>query len=129
MFILLCQKNQDSNLWCFDYSFSKDLEVLEEPLMHQATAVIDIVLAKRYDHVPETISIIFDHVCIKDADVVIEYKEPSLGGSMYVTTDLLGLSESSGKDVWLCPVLTYFYPKLPKKLYVLITEETETHLD
>jgi hypothetical protein len=48
---------------------------------------------------------------------------------MYVTTDVLGLSESSGQDVWLCPVLTYFYPELPKKLYVLITEETEMHLD
>ena len=129
MFIILCQKNQDSNLWCFDYSFSEELEVSGEPLMHQATAVIDAVLAKRYAHVPEVISIIFDHVHVKGADVVIEYKEPSLGGSLYVTTEVSGLTEKSDQDVWLCSVLTYFYPDPPKKLYVLITEEEEMHLN
>ena len=129
MFIILCQKNQDSNLWCFDYSFSEELEVSGEPLMHQATAVIDAVLAKRYTHVPEVISIIFDHVYVEGADVVIEYKEPSLGGSLYVTTEVLGLTKKSDQDVWLCPVLTYFYPDPPKKLYVLITEEEEMHLN
>ena len=97
--------------------------------MHQATAVIDAVLAKRYAHVPEVISIIFDHVYVKGADVVIEYKEPSLGGSLYVTTEVSGLTEKSDQDVWLCSVLTYFYPNPPKKLYVLITEEEEMHLN
>lgn len=129
MFIILCQKNQDSNLWCFDYSFSEELEVSGEPLMHQATAVIDAVLAKRYAHVPEVISIVFDHVYVKGADVVIKYKEPSLGGSLYVTTEVSGLTEKSDQDVWLCSVLTYFYPDPPKKLYVLITEEEEMHLN
>ena len=129
MFTILCQKNSVSNLWCFDYAFSKDLEVIEEPLMHQATAVIDAVLAKRYDHTPEVISILFDHVAIPDADVVIEYKEPSGGGSMYATTEVLGSVEDAEQDVWLCPVLTYFYPDPPEKLHVLITEEKEVSLN
>ena len=124
MFTITCQKNPHSNLWCFDYAFSKDLQVIEEPLMHQATNVIDFILQQKYKTPPKTIDLVFDHLELYDADVSLEYKEPSLGGSLYRTTQEFVLPVPS-QDVWLCPVLTYFYETPPKKLYILIAEATE----
>jgi len=124
MFTISCQKNLNSNLWCFDYAFSKDLQVTEEPLMHQATSVIDFILQQKYKKLPKTIEIVFDHLELYDADVSLEYKEPSLGGSLYCTTQEFVIPIPS-QDVWLCPVLTYFYKTPPEKLYVLITESAE----
>lgn len=124
MFTISCQKNSASNLWCFDYAFSKDLQVTEEPLMHQATSVIDFILQQKYKRFPKAIEIVFDHLELYDADVSLEYKEPSNGGSLYRTTQQFVMPVPS-QDVWLCNVLTYFYPKPPKELYVLITESTE----
>jgi len=124
MFTISCQKNLNSNLWCFDYAFSKDLEVIEEPLMHQATSVIDFILQQKYKKLPKTIEIVFDHLELYDADVSLEYTEPSLGGSLYRTTQEF-VTPVPSQDVWLCPVLTYFYRTPPEKLYVLITESTE----
>jgi hypothetical protein len=124
MFTISCQKNSNSNLWCFDYAFSKDLQVKEEPLMHQATNVIDFILQQKYKRFPKTIEIVFDHLELYDADVSLEYKEPSFDGSLYRTTQEFVLPVPS-QDVWLCPVLTYFYKTPPEKLYVLITESTD----
>jgi hypothetical protein len=124
---IYCQKELNSNLWCFDYSFSDELIVAKEPLMHQATNVIDFVLKKKYKTTPKTISIIFDYLNLSDADVHLKYKEPSAGGSLYRTTQELVMPIPS-QDVWLCPVLTYFYPQPPEELYVLITEEKESKI-
>lgn len=123
MFTISCQKNSDSKLWCFDYAFSKDLQVTEEPLMHQATNVIDSILQQKYKQFPKTIEIVFDHLELYDADVSLKYKEPSSGGSLYRT-----IMPVPNQDVWLCNVLTYFYPKPPEELYVLITEEKESKI-
>jgi len=47
MFTISCQKNQHNGLWCFDYIFSDELAVQSEPLMHQASALIDSILISR----------------------------------------------------------------------------------
>lgn len=125
MFTIYCYKNSQSQLWCFDYIFSKDLEVIEEPLMHQATSLIDSILMERYQHIPNNISIYFDHCELHEPDVTLEYHEPSGGGSIYKSTQVLKRTEDYNHDVWLCPVLTYFYEKPPEKLYVLITKDQE----
>jgi hypothetical protein len=95
--------------------------------MHQATTVIDQILLQRYKRIPKTISIIFDHLEFYDADVHLKYKGPSLEGSLYETTQELVMPIPS-QDVWLCNVLTYFYPKPPEELYVFITEEKESKI-
>jgi len=123
MFTIYCHKNPESQLWCFDHVFSTDLEVIEEPLMHQATDLIDSILMEQYQKIPENISIIFDHCELHEPDVVLKYQEQSSGGSIYRSTQVLKRTENHIHDVWLCPVLTYFYEKPPQKLYVLITED------
>lgn len=123
MFSILCQKNPISNLWCFDHVFSDDLKVIEEPLMHQATKLIDSVLMESYGYIPEQISILFDHNELFEPDVLLQYKEPSGDGSLYESVQVLKRTENYVHEVWLCPVLTYFYEKPPENLYVLITEQ------
>lgn len=125
MFSILCQKNPVSSLWCFDHVFSDDLEVIEEPLMHQATELIDSVLMESYGYIPKQISILFDHNELFEPDVLLQYKEPSDGGSLYESVQVLKRTENHVHEVWLCPVLTYFYENPPENLYVLITEESK----
>jgi hypothetical protein len=125
MFSILCQKNPISNLWCFDHVFSGNLEVKEEPLMHQATELIDLVLMESYGYIPKQISIFFDHNELFEPDVLLQYKEPSNNGSMYKSVRVLKRTEDYVHEVWLCSVLTYFYKKPPEHLYVLITEKNK----
>ena len=125
MFTIHCHKNTQSKLWCFDHVFSESLEVQEEPLMHQATQLIDSVLMESYGFIPKQISILFDHNALFEPDVLLKYKEPSSDGSLYESVQVLKRTEDYVHEVWLCPVLTYFYEKPPENLYVLITEKTE----
>lgn len=125
MFSISCQKNFSSNLWCFNYVFSENLEVVEEPLMHQATELIDSVLMESYGFIPKQISILFDHNELFEPDVLLKYKEPSNNGSLYESVQVLKRTKDYLREVWLCSVLTYFYEKPPENLYVLITEKTE----
>jgi hypothetical protein len=60
MFSILCSKNKQTNLWCFDYEFQNGDSVIEEPLMHQATKLIDSILLEAHGYIPEEISIYFD---------------------------------------------------------------------
>jgi len=123
MFTIECQKNQHNGLWCFDYVFNEELEVKSEPLMHQASALIDDVLASRDGVVHQKISITFDWLELPGADVVLQYFRPDYGGSIYKSSQVLDWSEGHEKEVWLCPVLTYFFKEPPAQLYVYITEE------
>ena len=95
--------------------------------MHQATNVIDFILQQKYKQLPKAIEIVFDHLELYDADVSLEYKEPLNGGSLYRTTQQF-VMPVPGEDVWLCNVLTYFYPKPPEELYVLITKIKESKI-
>ncbi len=129
MFTIYCHKNSQSQLWCFDHLFTEDLEVVEEPLMHQATALIDSILMEQYQRIPENISVIFSDNELFEPDAILKYQEPSGGGSVYRSTQVLKRTENYEHNVWLCPVLTYFYKTPPKKLYVLITEDLKNSED
>ncbi len=121
MFSITCLKNKVTNLWCFDYTFENNSSVTEEPLMHQATKLIDLVLLEAHKCIPEEISIYFDGLELHEPDVILQYKEPSMSGSLYCSSHVLNLKENYEHNVWLCPVLMDFFHEPPKELYVLIT--------
>lgn len=121
MFSILCSKNKTNNLWCFDYEFQNSSSVIEEPLMHQATKLIDSILLEVHGYIPEEISIYFDRLELHEPDVILKYKEPSMSGSLYCSSVVLNRTEDYEHDVWLCSVLTDFFHEPPEELYVLIT--------
>jgi len=123
MFTIECEKNQHNGLWCFDYVFNDTLSVESEPLMHQASALIDSVLLSRDKTIAKKISITFDWLKLTDPDVVLKYSHQDYGGSIYNSSQVLDWKEDYQKEVWLCPVLTYFFKEPPTELYVYITEE------
>ena len=49
-----------NGLWSFDEQFRDGSYVTNEPLMHQATALIDKVLLSKYETIPEEIEITYD---------------------------------------------------------------------
>lgn len=121
MFSIICSKNQNTNLWCFDYTFENGFSVVEEPLMHQATKLIDSILFEAHGKIPEEISIYFDALYLYEPDVVIKLVAHSETGSVYRSSQVLNRKENYEHDVWLCPVLTDFFAEPPKELYILIT--------
>lgn len=123
MFVIECQKNQHNGLWCFDYVFNEELEVKEEPLMHQASALIDAILTSRDGVIHQKISITFDWLELPGSDAVLEYSHQDYGGSIYKSSQVLDWTDDYEKEVWLCPVLTYFFKEPPEKLYVYICKE------
>jgi len=123
MFTIFCQKNQHNGLWCFDYIFSDELAVQSEPLMHQASALIDSILMSRDKVIHKNISVTFDWLPFADPDVVLKYSYHDYGGSVYKSSQVLNWKENYEQEIWLCPVLTYFFKEPPDQLYVYITEE------
>lgn len=123
MFTIYCKKNQHNGLWCFDYVFTKDKCVFDEPLMHQASSLIDEIFLGRDKEIPENISITFDWLELPEADVVLKYTHQDYGGSVYKSSQVLDWTEDYEKEVWLCPVLTYFFKEPPDTLYVYINKE------
>ena len=123
MFIIDCQKNLHNGLWCFDYEFSSDLSVESEPLMHQASALADEILQKTLSYVPEKMSITFDQEPMFDEqDATLVYDRSEYGGSIYTVSELLGETQEDKREIWLCPVLTYFFTAPPETLYVWVNE-------
>jgi hypothetical protein len=55
--------------------------------------------------------------------VVLKYSHQDYGGSIYNSSQVLDWKKDYQKEVWLCPVLTYFFKEPPAELYVYITEE------
>ena len=121
MFSILCSKNKTNNLWWFDYKFQDGSSVIEEPLMHQATKLIDSILLEVHGYIPEKISIYFDKLELHEPDVILKYKEPSMSGSLYCSSVVLNRIEDYEHDVWLCPVLIDFFHEPPEEIYVSIT--------
>jgi len=91
--------------------------------MHQASALIDDILMGRDNVIHQKISITFDWLPLPEADAVLKYSHQDYGGSIYNSTQVLNWTSNHEKEVWLCPVLTYFFREPPKELYVYITKE------
>ena len=89
-----------NGLWSFDEQFRDGSYVTNEPLMHQATALIDKVLLSKYETIPEEIEITYDIDPIYEdsADIILEFQSDDGEASFYK-------DKRSGDVVWLCPVL------------------------
>lgn len=93
--------------------------------MHQASALIDLILKSKFNSIPKTIKIEFSENEISNWDAVLEYSHPDYGGSMYTVRDTVELNEEFLPQIWLCPVLTYFFSTPPLKLWANILPELE----
>jgi hypothetical protein len=120
MFTIDCKKNIHNGLWSFDYEFEEGLEVNNEPLMHQASSLIDDILVSRAKKIPKEIEIGFDCLDFNDPDTVLIYSHSDYGGSVYKSSKVLDWATNYEREVWLCPVLTYFFKEPPAKLNVYI---------
>jgi len=125
MFSIHCQKNPISNFWYCEDVFSESLEVVEKPLMQQATELIDSVLMESYGYLPKIISILFDHNELFEPDVILKYKEQSNDGYLYESTQVMKRETNYTYKVWLCPYITSLYRQPPEVLHILITEIPE----
>ena len=123
MFTITCQKDSHNKLWCFDYDFTEELSVKNEPLMHQASALIDWVLISKLDTIPEVITVTFSPDYFDGSEVTMNYSHADYGGSIYKSTRVLDWVKGHEKEIWLCPVLTYFFEQPPKTLYVSVSEK------
>lgn len=115
---IVCTKKQD--LWVFDEEFRDGTSVIDEPLMHEATALIDKVIASKYDYVPDKIVITYsEDDYLKDtAEVILDW-ESDCGEASYYRDRI------SSNRVWLCPVLQRmdcFEGEKPKTFYVYIDD-------
>tara|TARA_A100000172_G_C2961783_1_gene82767 strand:+ start:93 stop:560 length:468 start_codon:yes stop_codon:yes gene_type:complete len=141
MFTITCHyiQNQlgkdDQKLWCFDYEFPNGSCIEDEPLLHSATRLVNALLKQKYGE--EKIKEIQDGL-IKIEFSIDEYQsdydirlkchlpKDEMGGSIYHCLDYLQLEDFLQPEesfIWLCPVLTDFYPKeLPKMMYVTVTK-------
>lgn len=109
-------------LWCFDYTFEGGSAVVDEPLMAEATAMIDQFLLMTDQSNADTLRITFETVASGDYDLLLEYVRPEDDGSIYKCSS--PHSSELKREVWLCPVLDSFFPETkPTHLYVCIKPE------
>jgi hypothetical protein len=123
MFIIDCKKDQTTGLWCFDFQFTRNFSVVNEPLMEQATVLADEILVELYTKIPEMMSITFDQSPLSDdEEAVLLYSREEDGGSVYQVSELFGKTVEENREVWLCPVLKNFFGVAPKELHVWVNE-------
>ena len=120
LFTIDCKKNIHNGLWSFDYDFENALKVKDEPLMHQASALIDSILLNRDKKIPEKIQIGFDSYQLNNADIILNYLRSEYSGSIYKSSKILDWEIDYEKEIWLCPVLTYFFEEPPAQLWAYI---------
>ena len=126
MFTIDCALKQNAlvesgKLWCFDYTFEDGSSVEDEPLMAEATELINRLLKAKYPEQKsfEGIKINFSETKLEDADLNLEYIGPCDDGSTYSATN--DVEKELQMDIWLCPVLDQFFTDRPENLYVTIT--------
>jgi hypothetical protein len=107
----------------FDHTFNDLTEVINEPLMREATSLIDQVLAKKGTPNPDQVHIIFtdDEYYEDQSEVILDFVNHDGEASIYK-------DRISGQSVWLCPVLQRmdcFHGVKPSTMYVCIDALTE----
>tara|TARA_B100000287_G_C20656422_1_gene788712 strand:- start:1051 stop:1485 length:435 start_codon:yes stop_codon:yes gene_type:complete len=135
MFSIICTPkhhafNEGGDLWCFDYTFADGSLVKDEPLMPEATELINRLLTVKYEKEIfekgediNKIEITFSNDAIENYDLCLEYLEPAEDGSHYIVRDG---TEYLSMTVWLCPVFDQFFTEeRPKELYVTVTKAEE----
>ena len=121
-FTIKCTKKAGQSyvdqLWCFDYTFKDGTFVVDEPLMAEATAMIDTFLDAAGKSDASCINITFETETT-DCDIKLSYVKPEDSGSIYSCSS--PVFPGMKGDVWLCPVLESFFPdSKPANLYVTI---------
>jgi hypothetical protein len=123
MFEITCTKKDSpgfGKLWCFDYTFEDGTTVTDEPLMHEASALLDSFLIAKHCTNVSTIYLTFETTQSNTWDFLLDYVRAEDDGSVYYAScrrppSLMG-------EIWLCPVLDSFFPeRKPAQLYVYIT--------
>ena len=113
--------DEGGNLWCFDYDFTDGSSVQDEPLMPEATELINRLLKHKYgqDSSVNKIEVTFsDELLTTASDLTLKYVEDKDGGCNYKP---YAWEEWANMKIWLCPVFTQFFPvEKPEKLYVKV---------
>ena len=107
--------NDGQDLWCFDYKFEDGTEVKSEPLMPEATELMNRLLMIKFQTNVEKIMLLFSDN-MENYDLALNYIRAQDGGSIYkaISTQTL-----LSKEVWLCPVFDKFFPVArPLELFV-----------
>ena len=130
MFSVICTPkhhafNNGGDLWCFDYTFPDGSTVIDEPLMPEATELINRLLTVKYEKEIfekeediNKIEITFSNDEVDDYDLCLEYLEPADDGSNYIVRNG---TEYLSMTIWLCPVFDQFFTEeRPKELYVKV---------
>ena len=113
--------NGGGDLWCFDYEFNDNESVKDEPLMPEATELINRLLKYKYgqDSSVNKIEVTFSNELLPTpSDLTLQYIEDEDGGCNYKP---FAWQEWANMKIWLCPVFTQFFPvEKPEKLYVKV---------
>mgnify|MGYP003119174399 FL=1 len=112
---------EQGDLWCFDYTFLDGSSVKDEPLMPEATELVNRLLKNKYGQNSsiDKIELTFSNTVLsRPSDITLQYVEDEEGGCNYKP---YAWEEWANMKIWLCPVFTQFFPEeKPKKLYVKV---------
>ena len=112
---------KDEELWCFDYDFPNGDSVKDEPLMPDATELINRLLEHKYgkNSSINKIEVTFSNELMPtSSDLTLQYVEDADDGCNYKP---YAWEEWANMTIWLCPVFTEFFPGVrPEKLYVKV---------
>jgi len=123
MFQVICTPkhfafNGGGDLWAFDYDFEGE-SIVDEPLMPEATELVNRLLKYKYEEPTSKISIMFCAASIfKNPDITLKYVGPKDEGSLYEVID--PATPELAMTIWLCPVFDSFYSERPKELCAFV---------
>lgn len=123
MFQVICTPkhfafNGGGDLWAFDYDFDGE-SIIDEPLMPEATELVNRLLKHKYSEPTSKIEITFcSFNILNDADIELKYIEPKDEGSTYEVVN--PETPELAMSIWLCPVFDSFYSKRPDQLFVKV---------
>ena len=123
MFQVICTPkhfafNGGGDLWAFDYDFEGE-SIVDEPLMPEATELVNRLLKYKYEEPTSKISILFSVPGVfRDADITLKYVGPKDEGSLYEVVN--PATPELAMTIWLCPVFDSFYSERPEELCAFV---------
>lgn len=123
MFQVICTPkhfafNGGGDLWAFDYDFEGE-SIVDEPLMPEATELVNRLLKYKYEEPTSKISIMFCAASIfKNPDITLKYVGPKDEGSLYEVVN--PATPELAMTIWLCPVFDSFYSERPEELCAFV---------
>lgn len=102
---------KQGTLWMFD---DERRGIVEEPFVGEINGMIDRMLSRQDMEPDEPFTAVISAAPFPNYTMHLTYVGEENGGHWY---------ECDGKQGWLCPVLTKFFPVAPKDIYVKAVEE------